>query len=211
MKRLILGLALAALSGSAQQERGEIAPIALYTQFQHQPSVAIKAAVKDELEAIMSPSGLHFEWRSLPQTNASEVSVELAVVSFKGHCDISGLSSVHGSPGALGWTHVSDGIILPFSDVDCDRIRVFVQHDLLSLPAEQRERVFSRAVARVLAHELYHVLANTSRHGSCGVGKSAYTVHELLSDDFQFEEHESDALRANRPHTLSAEPAGSSI
>ena len=102
------------------------------------------------------------------------------------------------NPGALGWTHVSDGTILPFSDIECDRIRGFIQKDLLAVRPEEREDAYGRAVARVVAHELYHIFANTSHHGSCGVGKSAYTVQELLSDDFQFEAKESMALRNSK-------------
>jgi hypothetical protein len=46
------------------------------------------------------------------------------------------------------------------------------------------------------------VECNTARHGSCGVGKSAYTVQELLSEDFLFEERESLALRTGKAHTV---------
>ena len=98
-------------------------------------------------------------------------------------------------------------MILPFSDVDCDRIRIFVQRDLLLLKAEEREEAFGRAVGRVLAHELYHIFAHTAHHGSDGVGKAAYTVQELLCDEFQFEEHEALALRSANGRTLTAEKA----
>ena len=77
-------------------------------------------------------------------------------------------------PGALGWTHVSDGAILPFSEIDCDRIREFVQKELLYWKPAEREEVLGRAMARVVAHELYHIFANTPHHGSDGVAKAAY-------------------------------------
>jgi hypothetical protein len=207
MKRLIPGLALAALPLLAGHFKGDIAPIALYTQFQHEPSAAVFEAVRGEVESIMNPSELQFDWRSLPQ-HGNEMSVELAVITFKGRCETSGVASLHASPGALGWTHMSDGVILPFAEIDCDRIRMFVQRDLSALPVQDRERIYGRAVGRVLAHELYHILANTPKHESCGIGKSAYTVQELLSDEFLFEGHEPDALRANRPHSMTAETVG---
>ena len=160
------------------------------------------AALQDELESIMSPMGMRFEWHSLAGVRGNEVAVELAVLTFKGRCDTAGLLPRTSTPGALGWTHVSDGIILPFSDVDCDRIRLFVQKDLMAFHPGDREAAFGRALARVVAHELYHIFANTARHGSCGVGKAAYTVQELLSDDFQFEARESQALRSSKAHEL---------
>jgi hypothetical protein len=121
------------------------------------------------------------------------------VLTFKGHCDLSTAVKYDPHPGALGWTHVTDGAILPFAEIDCDRIHSFINRELLFLKPEEREPGFGRAVARVVAHELYHIFANTQHHGSDGVGKSAYSVQELLSDGFQFEEHEGRALRATTP------------
>jgi hypothetical protein len=73
-----------------------------------------------------------------------------------------------------------------------------VQQGLMALDRDGREGAFGRAVGRVLAHEIYHIFANTVRHGSAGVGKAAYTVRELLCDCFQFEERESQALRTSK-------------
>ncbi len=61
--------------------------------------------------------------------------------------------------------------------------------------------MYGRAVGRVLAHELYHIFANTQHHGS-GVGKAAYTVDNLLGTVFQFDEKESAALLASKTHEL---------
>ena len=214
MKLLILCLTLGALPGFSQKgvipvpdlvsaSHVPLAPVALYTHFDHPAPQGVYEALQDELENIMQPIGLNFEWRSLDGVRGNEVSVELAVLTFKGRCDVAGLTSRSDpNPGALGWTHVSDGVILPFSDVDCDRIRNFVQRELVSVRLPDREEAFGRAIGRVVAHELYHVFANTSRHGSCGVGKSAYTVSELLAEDFQFEGRESTALRTSKAHTL---------
>ena len=154
--------------------------------------------LKAEVDSIMRPSGLRFTWRKLPAAGYSEVSVELAVITFKGRCDVTGLSPHGSDPGPLGWTHISDGVILPFAEVDCQSLRGFIQRRLLRMPAVGREAAYGRALGRVLAHELYHIFANTTRHGSCGVGKSKFTAEELLSPEFQLAEGESSALqRAN--------------
>ena len=208
MKALfVFCLVLGALPGLGGSRQTTVAPIALYTTFQHAPPAAVVLALHDELETIMRPLGLRFEWRSLSAVSGDAVAVELAVLSFKGRCDAGSLQPQRVASGALGWTHVSDGIILPFSDVDCDRIRAFVQKDLRAIGGGEREAVFGRAVARVVAHELYHIFANTSRHGSCGIGKAAYTVQELLAADFQFEPPESEALRGSKAYE-SLEQAG---
>jgi len=182
------------------------APVALYIEFQQAPPEAVLTALRNEVESIMAPSGFRFQWRSLASVQGNEVSAELAVVKFKGKCDTYNLEMHRGQPGPLGWTHVSDGIILPFSDVDCGRIRSFIQMGLLKLPSKVRETMFGRAVGRVLAHELYHVFAKTAHHGAAGVGKPAYSVKDLLGDDFTFDEEQFNSLRENQPHAIAATP-----
>src|SRR5579872_472485 len=154
MKSIMVVLALGVIPAFGGNR---VAPIRLYTQFQHQPPDAVLDAIQEELDSIMMPAGMDFEWRSLANTLGNEVSVELAVIHFKGACALTDLSPMEVYPGPLGWTHMSDGEILPFSDINCDGIRVFVQRDLLRLPVAIREAVYGRAIARVLAHELYHI------------------------------------------------------
>jgi hypothetical protein len=130
------------------------------------------------------------------------------VVTFPLRCDTAGLLARSRFEGALGWTHVSDGQILPFTDVSCDQVREFVQTGLLAFRAEDREEKYGRALGRVLAHELYHIFANTMRHGSTGVAKESYNVQDLLADDFQFEAKETRMLRTNRPKPAVESTAG---
>ena len=198
MKAPFLWLVLAALPALGEHQETSLAPIGLYMQFQQPPPAAVADALKAEVDSIMRPSGLRFNWREVLAARGSDVSVELAVITFKGRCDVTALSPHISGAGPLGWTHISDGVILPFAEVDCQSIRGFIQRRLLRMPAVGREAAYGRALGRVLAHELYHIFANTTRHGSCGVGKSKFTVEELLSPEFQLAERESSALqRAN--------------
>ena len=200
MKLALICLMFGVLPASSAP-KGAFAPIALYTQYQHEPPQAVLEALQDELDAIMSPIGMHFDWRALDGPRASETSAELAVVTFKGRCDAAGLTNRSRIEGALGFTHVSDGQILPFTEISCDRLRNFVQGELLGLRPEERETAFGRALGRVLAHELYHIFANTARHGS-GVSKESYTVRDLVCEEFQFQHREMQLLRDNRVHGL---------
>lgn len=198
LKVVLSCLAMAALPAFGDERLVEL-PAVLYTTFQEPAPEPVQQSLEDEVESIMGPLGRHFVWRSISGVKGNEISSELAVLTFKGRCNADGLFPKEVNPGALGWTHVSDGAILPFSEIDCDRIRLFVQKELLHRKPSERDDAFGRAMARVVSHELYHIFANTPHHGSDGVAKAAYTVQELLSDDFQFEEAECKALKASIP------------
>jgi len=193
---VILSLALGVLPAFGGGRETRVAPVTLYTQFQQEPSTPLLEAMQDELETIMSPAGLHFDWHALADAGG-RVSSQLAVIHFKGECDVDGLRAEAGFPGPLGWTHISDGEILPFIDVNCDGLRLFVQRELIGVPVAGREEAYARALARVLAHELYHLLAHTKAHMGGGIAKAAYTVGELLSQKLLFGRKECESLRSH--------------
>ena len=199
MKLVLFCLLAGVFPGWSETRGATFAPITLYTQFEQAPPEGVLEALQDEVETIMAPIGLRVEWRNLAKAGGHEVSAELAVVSFKGRCDTANLMTHGKFEGALGWTHVSDGQILPFTDVSCDRVREFAQAGLLAFHTSDRDEKYGRALGRVLAHELYHIFANTTRHGSTGVAKESYGVQDLLSDDFQFQAKESRMLQTSRP------------
>jgi hypothetical protein len=159
-------------------------------------------ALKLEVQAIMAPMGLNFQWLDLDASNGKQTAVELAVIDFKGRCDLGGLTMRDSNLGSLGWTHVSDGVILPFADVDCWAVRSFIQKELFEMRTADRAQAFGRALGRVVAHELYHIFANTPRHGSKGVGQAFFSARDLLADDFQFEARESLALINGKAHAV---------
>jgi hypothetical protein len=203
------GFALAALPLCGAQNGTALAPIMLYTQFAEQPPAAVVDAMQGEVRSIMAPMGLRFHWKNLAESTGKQVSIELAVIEFSGRCDVGGLSSRDENPGPLGWTHISDGVILPFAAVDCAAVRSFIQRELLDTRLQTRAATFGRALGRVLAHELYHIFANTTHHGSDGVAREFYTAHDLLSADFQFQAKESMALINGKAHAaLMNAPAG---
>jgi hypothetical protein len=199
-------LALAALPAFSQDPQGPVPPIAVYAGFRQEPPAAVMDALRREVAAIMDPIAPPFEWRSLANVTGGEVSEELAVVNFTGACDPSDLMPRSLAPGPLGLTHASDGIILPFCEVNCDRIRQFLRTALVALPLNKRETVFGRAVARVLSHELYHIFAKTAHHDGAGIARATFTSRELLIPEFRLEEGARRPLRVmmagvRPPHT----------
>ena len=182
--------ALPALGAAA-----EVTPVALFTHFEKPPSQQVADSIRREVESILAPLGFPLEWKSLDGVRGDEVSASLAVVTFRGSCDASNLLA-GGKTTPLGITHISDGVVLPFTEIDCEAVRNFLRKDLLRAQTQDREAAFGRAVGRVLAHELLHVFAGTAHHGSGGVAKPAFTESELLAGRFFFETAEFRTLRA---------------
>lgn len=200
---------VAAELAEVKEPRAEAAPITVYTHFDQECSAVSLEEMKAELSTIMSPIGLSFEWRSLDAARGNEVAVELVVVNFKGKCEMEDMVSSKTEPGALGWTHMSDGDVLPFSDVECDRIRRFINPLVGAKDPERRQAILGRAMGRVLAHEFYHIFTNTTRHASRGVAKAFYSAGELVSEKFEFQSRETGTLRNGRLRQLigAASPA----
>ncbi|SPE35422.1 conserved exported hypothetical protein [Candidatus Sulfopaludibacter sp. SbA3] len=202
MRKYLVCLALSALSALSGIRDGSGAPLRIYTDFQRDPTGGVQSSLERELASLVAPIGLRLEWRPLVGPASSEASAALVVVTFKGRCDVTGLEPRHLEPGALAWTHINDGIILPFVDVDCDRLRDFTQAKLLQMDPRFREQLYGRAMARVLGHELYHVFAETRHHGKGGVAQPAFTTGELLSEHFDFAEKEFRSLLSGKLRAL---------
>jgi len=168
---------------------GQVGSAALYTEFQHEAPPAVIQSIREETDSLMAPDGLRFEWKSLPETDQS-VWMELAVVKFSGRCEVLPFVTSSHIDRRLGWTHISDGVVLPFAEVDCDAIGAYILKDLLGMPAQSREKAFGRAVGRVTAHELLHIFAKTATHSSHGVDHPTLSVADLLADRMQFDELE---------------------
>jgi hypothetical protein len=135
-----------------------------------------------ELQAIVKPAGLQLGWRRLPVEAGAVVDGASIVVRFRGACTPDSESRLRGP--AAGWAHTSNGSILPFIDIDCGRVWSAVEADLEREAGFLREFHLGRALARVLAHELRHVLANTAGHGSSGLTKARLQSSDLIRGSY---------------------------
>jgi len=175
MNRAFCCLLLAALPGSSQ-----VGSIAIYTQFQHEPSKAVLSAIQVEASALMAPAGLRLQWKTLPSTG-QDVSSAVAVVTFQGRCTAADLPAQPEWGKRLGWSHVSDGEVLPFAGIDCDSILGFIDQRLIAVSPRERDQMLGRAIGRVLAHEFDHIFAETRDHKDRDMDQPEYSVQELTA------------------------------
>jgi hypothetical protein len=185
---------------------GGSSPIAVFMDFKSEPSVEAVSQMEREISTIMKPSGLEFDWRMMNDRHAGESFRDLVVFTFKGHCQTEGPTYDELGPFAdrqpLASTRISEGRILPFSDVECDTIRNYIAGNVASAHPAEREGILGRALGRVVAHEMYHMLAGTTAHADGGVARSFHTRRDLTGPEFHFTARESKMLRelkANAP------------
>jgi hypothetical protein len=136
--------------------------------------------MKGELTTLMEPSAVQPEWHDRNDITNSDSFQKLVLVNFHGRCRAEPAAAPVEGDKPLAWTHVADGKVLPFSEVECDRVRASIHSATGRRPLS--DLVMGRALARVLAHELYHVLARTSAHAHVGLTKPSLSGLELTSE-----------------------------
>jgi hypothetical protein len=136
-----------------------------------------------EAAHILKKSGVSLLWHlGIP---AQAVNGHLVIVKLLGRCDMDGPPALPMS-GPLGWSHEADGVILPFSDLACENIRGAVNGAALAGHQYPGNLLLGRAMGRVLAHELYHVIANSTEHSRQGIAQPRLSARELTSGQLEF-------------------------
>jgi hypothetical protein len=204
----LLAVVLALGFGEARATSSGV--FAIYTQFERTPPKPVTESLKEELHSIMSPFGVRFDWRTLSAARNGEWFRHLAVVTFKGGCNTFGIRPRYRDTGALGSTNTTDGQILSFAEVNCDRIRDFLSMPLCRLQGRHREEAFGRALARVLAHELYHIFTHKQEHGAEGITKPAFSVEDLIGRELCFTEADREPWETVTTGNTKTERIGSS-
>jgi hypothetical protein len=158
----------------------------------------ILSALQRETQAAVQPAGVRLYWRSQGVQNG-EVPGQVAIIQARGHCTSTGpIRGIAANPASgvepLGQTHMVNGEVLPFADLQCDAVHRLVDRNLRGLSASQREQLLGRALGRVVAHELYHILLRTQDHGHSGLGRPEQSSADLLAPTDSFSENEARRL-----------------
>jgi hypothetical protein len=197
---LLLGFFADLYAEIANSERSSHPNLALIADFEGDCSPIAFHAMQAELATILQPAGVIADWHSLKQVTGSQTFTELVVARFKGSCEIDQQISAADSSRPLGLAHVSDGEILPFVEIHCGHIYEVIRHDVRGDGAQRKATRFGQAIARVVAHELYHVLSNSVRHTKAGITKAMYTSADLLASHLGFEPQQGDMIRISLLH-----------
>jgi hypothetical protein len=172
-------------------DMGNLAPrVGIFLEFEKDPPQSAIQAMEREAGAMLAATGAQFSWLMLKKDEQSATFDELAVLRFRGNCRMEKVGKpeeVTGEALTLGYTNVESGRVFGYSRVECDQIKTFIGSLLENSCAHDRETAFSRALGRVVAHELYHILARTTEHSHEGLAKAIQTPFDLIRENFHFD------------------------
>lgn len=170
-----------------------------------------------EVQRILEPAGIRIEWKNWTDRRAGEDYTHLASIEFQGDCSPAPVVTLPGSSrfnlNRIAWTAVANGNILPFATIECGKLRELMSPAIAMTGKEQRREVFGRAMGRLIAHELYHMLMQTEDHHQSGISKSCFRLADLTEERFDFAQSTVAQLtqKVSKPSPTLTAPADLSI
>ncbi len=156
-------------------------PIGIVYSVDRAPDSALVTASQNEMARLVEPTGLSLAWRNLASDGPGEFR-DVFILRFRGDCSLqTHRRRPEGNTRRLGDTQISEGRVLSFADVRCDAVRQY-----LAGANAVDEPALASALARVAAHELFHMLTHSAKHPLAGIARAEFTPTDLLSPGFQF-------------------------
>jgi len=160
-------------------------PLTVLMEFEAPHSEVSLSALRHSLNRLMSTSGIAVDVQLKDDLPLSPQFGQLVIFKMKGSCSMSPmpLAALSDERGPLAMAYVSDGQVLHFGEVECDRVRHSLQRTFHSNSSLKTQQIFGSALALVIAHEVYHMLGNARQHTREGLTKSALSSSELADSN----------------------------
>ena len=159
--------------------------IGLHVSYENPVPAPVLAAFQKETALLLDIHPLELHWRGPENPINGETFDRLIMIRLAGPCSAQAQVPVQPARGPLGITHISDGHILPFVEADCGRILLAATR-LRIRPFRLCPQSLGRALARIIAHEIGHVLSGSEEHDQHGLSKSSLTPAELFLPGIAF-------------------------
>lgn len=157
-------------------------PVTVVLEFDQPYSDVSVAEMEREATAVLKNTGLTFDWKLEARLEPHPEFKSLVVLKMKGSCEMDLIPELIDERGPLGMAYVTDGQVLSFGEIECDRIKQSVQRVLPRGKSIREERLYGRALGRVAAHEMVHILHGSTRHSKSGITQASLTADELISN-----------------------------
>jgi hypothetical protein len=174
--------------------------VGIFMEFESAPGEESVRTMEEEVSGLLKPSGVSLDWRMVKDNRGSQPFAGLVVLRFKGACKVQHGDSAQAFSAALeeeslGSTKVDHGRVLPYSEVECDRVRKALAYLGPGVGQKERQHALGVALGNVVAHELYHILASTTAHTQKGIAKASHSLQDLVSAGrLAFTEEDSSAI-----------------
>lgn len=158
------------------------------------------SAIKEmqrEAGEIIKTSGIRLDWRSRSEA-ANATFNDLVVITFKGTCIFNPMPMVVDELGPYALTRTTGGEVQPFGEVDCDHVVSSLHNAMFGGDYGKADLLLGRALGRVVAHELVHMLTKSKQHGKEGVEKAALSARQLIADSLPLSAMDVDRLQQER-------------
>jgi hypothetical protein len=154
------------------KDRPETGVVVYLSSAAAQPARPLEHMMAETIE-LMESAGYRVEFTTTRPTTDSA----LVVLELRGVCTA---GSVPGKSGPLASTALSNGQVIPFASVDCTALSGVLASALAAEAPARGDFLYGRAMARLVAHELYHVLAKTTSHTPTGLTRACLHAKDLL-------------------------------
>jgi len=153
--------------------------------------------MRREASQIILASGLRLSWR-MRSEHLTDSFDDLVVMTFKGSCTFDPAPPIYDELGPLAITHTTNGEVQPFGEVNCDRVVNSVRSAMFGGDYAKADLLIGRALGRVVAHELVHMLTKSGEHAHEGVQRAALSGRQLIATSLPLSAMDVDRLIAER-------------
>jgi hypothetical protein len=191
-------IAAVALPLGAGVDHSSPSVLTVLLDFRGPHSRASLTEMKRESGLILRSSGVELDWKMLGEDPFATYS-DLVVMTFKGSCEFEPAPPRYdelGPIGPLAMTKTTNGEVQPFGEVDCTRVVNAARGAMSQEDFARGDLLIGRAMGRVVAHELVHMLTKSSQHGTEGVEKSALSGRQLIASWLPLSAFDIDRLKA---------------
>ena len=172
--------------------------ITIVLDFQGPRSEIAIDEMKREFAGIMKDSAVHFDFRSRAQVSG-DTPEDLVIVKFTGKCVLEPAGYLYDERGPMAFTYSTDGVVQPFSAVACDKVTSAIRPAMAGGDFSKADILLGRALGRVLAHEMVHMMSKSGAHARAGVSKTALSGAQLIAPELRLDPAELERMHVRIP------------
>ena len=159
--------------------------VTVLVSFRQPHSTESFAAMHRQLQNLLVKAGISVDLRDRSEVSPRAEFSQLVLFEMKGRCEMGTwpVGALSDERGALAMAYSSDGKVLPFGEVECDRVRESLQRVLGRANPDAYQSAYGAALGIVMAHEIYHMLGDQVKHTHEGITKPSLSARELLEQN----------------------------